>query len=37
MSIHGKILLFLGEGTHKIKKKAEQMACDEAIKCLSTY
>jgi ribonuclease-3 len=34
MSIHGKIFLFLGEGTHKIKKKAEQMACDEAIKQL---
>jgi dsRNA-specific ribonuclease len=26
MSIHGKILVFLGEGRHKIKKKAEQMA-----------
>jgi ribonuclease-3 len=34
MSIHGKIFLFLGEGIHKIKKKAEQMACDEAIKQL---
>jgi hypothetical protein len=37
MSIHGKILVFLGEGTHKIKKKAEQVACDEAIKCLSSF
>jgi len=27
MSVHGKVLVFLGEGTHKIKKKAEQMAC----------
>ena len=27
MSIHGKIFVFLGEGRHKIKKKAEQMAC----------
>ena len=34
MSVYGKIFLFLGEGIHKIKKKAEQMACDEAIKNL---
>ena len=26
MSIHGKILVLLGEGKHKIKKKAEQIA-----------
>jgi dsRNA-specific ribonuclease len=26
MSYHGKILIFLGEGKHKIKKKAEQIA-----------
>lgn len=26
MSIHGKVFIFLGEGKHKIKKKAEQMA-----------
>ena len=32
MSIHGKILVFLGEGKHKIKKKAEQMACDNAVR-----
>ena len=31
MSIHGKIFVFLGEGVHKIKKKAEQVACNEAI------
>ena len=37
MSEHGKIFLFLGEGKHKIKKKAEQMACDEAIKQLNTF
>jgi hypothetical protein len=24
----GKIFVFLGEGTHKIKKKAEQIACE---------
>lgn len=28
----GKIFLFLGEGQHKIKRKAEQIACDEAIR-----
>lgn len=35
MSHHGKILMFLGEGTHKIKKKAEQIACEEAIRILT--
>ena len=29
-----KILVFLGEGLHKIKKKAEQVACEEAIKLM---
>lgn len=37
MSMHGKILVFLGEGMHKIKKKAEQIACEEAIKQLKTF
>jgi dsRNA-specific ribonuclease len=37
MSQNGKIFLFLGEGKHKIKKKAEQIACDEAIKVLSLF
>ena len=32
---HGKIFLFLGEGTHKIKRKAEQIACNEALNKLS--
>jgi len=32
----GKVLVFLGEGRHKIKKKAEQMACDTTIKVLSS-
>lgn len=27
----GKIFIFLGEGTHKIKKKAEQIACEKVI------
>ena len=28
---NGKIFLFLGEGQHKIKRKAEQLACNEAL------
>ena len=32
---HGKIFLFLGEGLHKIKRKAEQIACEEAIRGLT--
>ena len=28
-----KVFVFLGEGTHKIKKKAEQFACNEALAC----
>lgn len=34
---NGKILMFLGEGTHAVKKKAEQNACGSAIKILNTY
>ena len=37
MSEHGKILIFLGEGHHKIKKKAEQIACEMAIQILSGF
>ena len=37
MSIHNKIFLFLGEGKHKIKKKAEQIACEEAIRQLDGF
>jgi dsRNA-specific ribonuclease len=32
----GKIFLFLGEGKHKIKRKAEQIACNEALQFLQT-
>ena len=32
---NGKVLLFLGEGQHKIKRKAEQIACNEAIHSIS--
>lgn len=31
MAQHGKILLFMGEGTHRRKRKAEQMACHMAL------
>ena len=37
MSQHSKIFLFLGEGIHKIKKKAEQIACESAIKKLNAF
>ena len=37
MSEHNKIFVFLGEGKHKIKKKAEQIACDEAIRHLQSF
>jgi len=37
MSEHGKIFVFLGEGKHKIKKKAEQIACDETIRQLEGF
>lgn len=30
-----KIFIFLGKGQHKIKKKAEQIACEEALKQLT--
>jgi dsRNA-specific ribonuclease len=34
MSQHAKAFIFLGEGKHKLKKKAEQTACSEALKHL---
>lgn len=37
MSVHRKIFLFLGEGKHKIKKKAEQVACEDAIRVLKGF
>lgn len=36
IEVHGKILMYLGEGKHKMKKKAEQEACFNAIQNLST-
>jgi dsRNA-specific ribonuclease len=32
-----KIFLFLGEGTHKIKRKAEQFACNNALHKIEAY
>ena len=37
MSKNGRIFMFLGEGRHNIKKKAEQIACDTAIRNLATF
>ena len=37
MSEQGKIFIFLGEGIHKIKKKAEQNACEIAINNLENF
>jgi hypothetical protein len=37
MSEYGKMFVFLGEGTHKIKKKAEQVACESAIQNLNGF
>jgi dsRNA-specific ribonuclease len=31
---NGKVFIFMGEGQHKIKRKAEQIACNEAIKMI---
>ncbi len=37
MCQHGKIFIFLSEGIHKIKKKAEQIACETAIHTLLPF
>ena len=34
ISGNGKVFIFMGEGQHKIKRKAEQIACNEALKFL---
>ena len=31
LTLHSKVFIFMGEGQHKIKRKAEQIACYEAI------
>jgi len=37
VSENGKIFLFMGDGKHKIKRKAEQFACNEVIKLLNLH
>ena len=34
---NGKAFIFLGQGQHKIKRKAEQIACNEAIQVLESH
>ena len=34
LSEQGHVFVYLGHGVHKIKKKAEQIACEAAISCL---
>ena len=35
LEIHGKVFVFLSESQHKIKKKAEQDACEKALKLIN--
>ena len=37
VSENEKVFIFMGEGQHKIKRKAEQIACNEAIKVIDTH
>lgn len=37
MCEHSKIFVNLGKGLHKIKKKAEQIACEEALRSLQSF
>lgn len=37
LSNKGKVFIHLGEGQHKIKRKAEQIACSQAIHYISTF
>ena len=37
MEQFGKIFLFLGKGLHKIKRKAEQVACNEALQFFNKF
>jgi dsRNA-specific ribonuclease len=37
MSVHKRMFVFLGEGKHKVKKKAEQIACEQAISILRNF
>jgi hypothetical protein len=37
VSTNHKVLIFLGEGKNKTKKKAEQIACEEAMRALAGF
>tara|TARA_B110000967_G_C18888831_1_gene565899 strand:- start:1904 stop:2905 length:1002 start_codon:yes stop_codon:yes gene_type:complete len=37
MSENNKVFIYLGEGIHKIKKKAEQISCEEALQSLNNF
>jgi dsRNA-specific ribonuclease len=37
VSTNGKIFVFMGDGQHKIKRKAEQMACNKAINLINDF
>jgi len=37
ISQHGKILMYMGEGQHIIKRKAEQVACSMALETFLKY
>jgi dsRNA-specific ribonuclease len=37
IATHGSIFLFLGEGQHKIKRKAEQIACKQALSKIEAF
>ena len=37
ISEHGRVFVFMGEGKHKIKKKAEQIACSSAVQHLKQF
>jgi hypothetical protein len=32
-----KVFIYMGEGQHKIKRKAEQIACNEALKIIEEF
>lgn len=37
MSTTGRVFLFMGQGLHKIKKKAEQIACENALNAIKGF
>jgi dsRNA-specific ribonuclease len=37
VSENSKVLIYMGEGQHKIKRKAEQVACNEAINIIDSF